>query len=44
MGTKNSKTPGDLDLDRIEELDDEDKFAKKGKHLEPDLIGAKLGC
>ena len=43
MGAKNSKTPSELDLDKIEELDDENKFAKKGKHLEPDFIGAKLG-
>ena len=43
MGTKQSKTAAELDLDKIEQLADEHDYAKKKKHLEPDLIGAKLG-
>ena len=43
MGTKQSKTAAELDLDKIEQLADEQDYAKKKKHLEPDLIGAKLG-
>lgn len=44
MGSKQSKADTALDLDTIEELADEDDFAKKKQHLEPDLIGAKLAA
>jgi len=41
MGQKNSKSET-LNLNEIAQLETEDVFKKKKKHLEPDTIGAQL--